>query len=113
LSLTSVATVDGDTTWDVADLFVEPNSGVVSVLTGPSLSGQLKVTYVAGMTSIPANYREATEIIAQHLWDAKRGTKGSPFPGGLDTPGAGITSFGYSIPNRAKELLGNSPPMVA
>jgi hypothetical protein len=113
LSLTSVATVDGDTTWGVADLFVEPNSGVVSVLTGPSLSGQLKVTYVAGMTSIPANYREATEIIAQHLWDAKRGTKGSPFPGGLDTPGAGITSFGYSIPNRAKELLGNSPPMVA
>lgn len=112
LSLTSVATVDGSS-WNVADLFVDPNSGIVSTLNGASPSGRLAVTYVAGMAYIPPNYREAAEIIAQHLWDAKRGTKGSPFPGGLDTPGAGITSFGYSIPNRAKELLGNPPPLVA
>lgn len=113
VSLTSVATVDAATSWDVDDLYVNPNSGVVASMSGTSPTGQLAVTYVAGMTDIPANYREATEIIAQHLWDAKRGTKGSPFPGGLDMPGAGITSFGYSIPNRAKELLGVAPPLVA
>jgi hypothetical protein len=113
LSLTTVATVDGATTWDVANLFVDPNTGIVSTLTGSSPAGRLQVTYVAGMTLIPANYREATEIVAQHLWDAKRGSKGSPFPGGLDTPGAGITSFGYALPNRAKELLGNPPTLVA
>ena len=113
VSLTSVATVDAATSWDVDDLFVSPNTGIVSALNGATPSGRLAVTYVAGMSYIPANYREATEIIAQHLWDAKRGTKGSPFPGGLDTPGAGVTSFGYSIPNRAKELLGNTPPLVA
>lgn len=114
LSLTSVATVDGATTWDVDSLFVSPNTGIVSPLAGGTApSGQLAVTYAAGMTYIPPNYREATEIIAQHLWDAKRGTKGGARPGGLDTPGAGITSFGYSIPNRAKELLGNTPPLVA
>lgn len=113
LSLTSVATVDGVTSWDVSDLFVSPNTGIVSALTSAAPSGQMAVTYVAGMGYIPANYREATEIIAQHLWNAKRGTKGSPSAGGLDTPGAGITSFGYSIPNRAKELLGSQPPLVA
>jgi hypothetical protein len=113
LSLTTVATVDGASTWNVANLSVDPNSGVVSTLTGSSPCGRLQVTYVAGMTLIPANYREATEIVAQHLWDAKRGSKGSPSAGGLDMPGAGITSYGYALPNRAKELLGNPPPMAA
>lgn len=113
LSVTSLATIDGATSWTVGNLFVNPETGIVHTLSGSVPSGQLTATYVAGMTYIPANYREATEIIAQHLWDAKRGTAGSPFAGGLDTPGAGITSFGYSIPHRAKELLGEPPPMVA
>ncbi len=113
LSITSLATVDAATSWTVGNLFVDPETGIVTPLSGTAPTGRLTATYVAGMTYIPPNYREATEIIAQHLWDAKRGTAGAPFPGGLDTPGAGITSFGYSIPNRAKELLGEPPPMVA
>lgn len=113
VSITSVATVDGATSWAPSGLFVDPNTGIVTALTGSSPSGLLAVTYVAGMALINPNYREATEIIAQSLWDAKRGTKGSPQAGGLDMPGAGITSFGYSIPNRAKELLGERPPLVA
>lgn len=113
LSLTSVATVDGGTSWNVADLFVDPNTGIVSSLAGSSPSGRLATLHVAGMTYIPPNYREAAEIIAQSLWDAKRGTKGSPSAGGLDMPGAGITSFGYSIPDRARVLLGSPPTLVA
>ena len=112
-SITAVATVDGVTSWAPGDLFVDPNTGIVSALTGTAPSGRLAVTYVAGMTLIDPNHREAAEIIAQSLWDAKRARGSSPQAGGLDMPGAGITSFGYSIPKGAKELLGERPPLVA
>lgn len=112
VSLTSIATVDGATSWPTANLFVNPRTGIVTALTGTAPTGVLAAMYVAGKAVIPPNEREATEIIAQSLWDAKRGSKGSPQAGGLDMPGAGITSFGYSIPRQAKELLGASPPVV-
>jgi hypothetical protein len=110
-SLTTVATTDGTTTWDVSGLTVS-SAGIVSPASG-SISGEVEVTYVAGMGEVPAEYILAALIIAQHLWETQRGQAGGPFAGGLDMPGAGITSFGFSIPNRAKELLGEPPPMVA
>jgi hypothetical protein len=105
LSLTSVVAADGGLTWSPANMSVT-EGGVVRVLAGSVVWGPVTFTYEAGMTLIPAEYGKAAEIIVQHIWqDTQRGQKGSP-RAGLDTPGAGFTSFAYSIPNKALELLG-------
>lgn len=111
LSVTSIATTDGLTTWNVGASYVDidPDLGRIRVLSGNYWSGNLVVTYVAGMTSIPPEYTMAARIIVQHLWQTQRGSGGPAIPGGMDvTPG-----LGYAIPNRALELLGPTPPMVA
>lgn len=112
ISLTSVVSADGLTTWNVADMRAT-DAGVVEVLAGSVVWGPIVVTYVAGLQTIPANYTKATGIIIQHLWDTQRGSSGSAHPAGLDTPGAGFTSFGFAIPNRAIELLGPSISGIA
>jgi uncharacterized phiE125 gp8 family phage protein len=112
-SLTSVATVDGATTWNVADLHVSPH-GVVTVRTGPALQGLVRFVFVAGYTVIPANYTLAGKIIVGHLWETQQqqgvGPKG---PFGADTQFISPTGRGFAIPNRAVELLGRRPPLVA
>ena len=112
LSVSSVSRVDGSATWAPADLHTT-SSGIVRSLNGVALTGLVAATYTAGMAIIPANYALAAMIIVQHLWQTQRGTAGSPGVGGLETPGAGFTSFGYAIPNRAMELLGPSMPNMA
>lgn len=113
VSLTSVATADGVTTWNVADLQVSASGIVVAKPTASTaLVGDVLVTYVAGAAVVPANWALAARIIVQHLWETQRGTAGGPRPGGLDTPGAGFTRFGFAIPNRALELLTGGLPGV-
>jgi hypothetical protein len=105
ISLTSVVSVDGTTTWNTADLHVS-TSGVVTAKAGATaLQGDISVTYTAGAPVVPANWALAARIIVQHLWDTQRGKSGATHAGGLDTPGAGFTRYGFAIPNRAKELL--------
>lgn len=105
VSLTSVAAVDGSVTWNVADLHVS-KAGVVSAKPGvTAVEGEITVTYTAGESVVRSNWSLAARIIIQHLWDTQRGSQGGAHPGGLDTPGAGFTRFGFTIPNRAKELL--------
>lgn len=112
LSITSVVSADGATTWNPANMRVT-DAGVVEVLAGAVVWGPVDFTNVVGMQVIPANYTKAAEIIIQHLWDTQRGSKGGAHPAGLETPGAGFTSFGYAIPNRALELLGPSISGIA
>lgn len=104
-SLVSAATVDGSQTWNVDDLHVS-KSGIVTAKPGAAaLVGDIETVHIAGDMIVPANWSLAGKIIVQHLWDTQRGSKGGAHPAGLDTPGAGFTRFGFSIPNRAKELL--------
>lgn len=104
-SLTTVATVDGVTTWDVTDLHVN-TSGVVTAKAGAvALQGDITVTYIAGAPVVPGNWALAARIIVQDLWRTQRGQDGAPVAGGLDTPGAGFTQYGYSVPKLARELL--------
>lgn len=113
ISLTSIATLDGVTTWSVTatDVDIDPDLGVLTLLAGTPWSGRLKVTYIAGMAVVPDNYSKAARIIVQHLWETQRGTRGGPRVGGMDDTTAVV--MGYAIPNRALELLGPTPPMVA
>lgn len=116
-SLTSVATLDGVTSWNVADLDVDEDTGIVTALAGARLYGNLKATYVCGMRVIRANHLLAVRIITEHLFETMR-----PFVGAgalanaamedsLDARAGGLV--GFAIPNRALELLGKPPPLVA
>lgn len=105
VSITSVASVDGVTTWSPSDLHVSTSGVVTAKASGTALQGDVVVTYVAGAAVVPGNWTLAARMIVQHLWETQRGAKGSAHAGGLDTPGAGFTRYGFAIPNRAKELL--------
>lgn len=120
LSLTSLASVDGVTSWNVADLDVDPDTGIVDAITGPCPYGSMRAVYIPGMRVIPANYLLASRIITEHLWQTMRpfaASMASAVPSvgalddSLDSRAAGLV--GFAIPNRALELLGKPPPMVA
>lgn len=110
LSLTSVVSADGATTWDTNSLQPDVETGLVVVAAGPAFTGALDVTYQAGEVVIPENYRLATLIIVQHLWETQRGTMGVQL-GGDNEPY--MPGRGFAIPRRALELLDPPLPGVA
>lgn len=118
LSLTSLATVDGNTTFNVADLDLDGDVGIVRTLTGTALRGNLQAVYVPGMRVVPANFQLASRIIVEHLWQTMRPFSNSAAtltPGALEDSLEGRAGglVGFAIPNRALELLGKPPPLVA
>ncbi|MEU4590044.1 hypothetical protein [Micromonospora aurantiaca (nom. illeg.)] len=71
----------------------------------------LTVVYRAGWSTIPAAYRLAVLIIAQHLWQTQHGGGGRVLPGD-DT--IAMPGMGFAIPSRAVELLtGGMLPGIA
>lgn len=112
LSLTSVIAIQtGGVGQAVADLDVDAGTGIVQRLDGGRMRGPLRVTYVAGRTEIPAHVRQAALIILQHMWETQRGQMGGVRVGGSDE--VYDPRFGFSIPRRAQELLGEQPPGIA
>jgi hypothetical protein len=116
LALTSVVSVDGLTTWPPGSLRL--TDSLVWTATGLDLYGPLTITYTAGSAVVPANYSEATLEIIAHLWSSQRLSSLGPRPfGGYGQGGEeslpGLAAFGFAIPNRAVELLGPRPPLVA
>lgn len=117
-TLTAVSTVDAATTWTVADLDVDTDTGIVRARTGPALFGDLQVTYLPGVAVVPANKLLAVRIITEHLWQTMR-----PFSTSAATPGPASLEdsldarsgglVGFAIPNRALQLLGKPGPLVA
>ena len=115
-SVTTIARVDASLTWDVADLDLDADSGVVRVISGPLLSGLIAATYEAGYVNAPDNYNLAARIIVQHLWQTQRGAMGGRLArSGMDDSLDNLVNFGrgYAIPNAALELLGEPMPVVA
>ncbi|MFI6296708.1 hypothetical protein ACIBEJ_34320 [Nonomuraea sp. NPDC050790] len=112
LELTSVVAVEtGGAGQDVADLDVDGPTGIVQRRDGARMCGPLRVAYVAGRTAIPANASQAGRIILQHMWETQRGQQGGVSFGGSDE--VWDPRFGFSIPRRAQELLGEQPPGIA
>lgn len=117
-SATSVARVDGSLTWDVANLDVDIDSGLLRVVSGPLFSGLLSVAYEAGHPAgqVPQRLNLAARIILQHLWQTQRGAMTQQgVRSVLDETVDNWTSQGrgYAIPNAALELLGEPIPVVA
>ena len=115
IAVSSVSRVDGTYTWDLSQLDVDYNDSTVTVLYGPLFYGYMQVNYVAGYPIVPANYTLAARIIFAHLWELQR----APSIGSGDTlfsRDADVTvptPSGFAIPNRAAELLGGRPPVIA
>jgi hypothetical protein len=112
ISLTSVVSWDGAVTWDVTQMRASP-SGLVKVMGGIPVSGLADVTYIAGLQQIPANYKRGALVIVAHLWETQRGQLTAM--SGVMGPEEHFRQSGefFSVPAKAKELLGPPRPMVA
>lgn len=112
LEVLTVSQVGTTKTWLVASLDVDTTRGRI---TAPDyFYGEIVVTYYAGYRSVPANFRLAAQIVIAHLWGLQRRASigGRGVFGGTETD-ATPSGFGYAIPNRAAELLGGQPPVIA
>ena len=115
ISLTSAVSLDGSITWDVSQLHLDANTGLVTPLPATAqLWGPIVFGYVAGYTVIPAHFQQAARFIIQDLWSARRGgTSQERVPGGR----AGdvrwsVLSEGPGM-RAALELLGPPLPTIA
>jgi hypothetical protein len=108
IALTSVLNLDTGVTWAPPMVEVDEH-GVLEVMSG-FLMGRIRITYLAGYTVIPDAYQEAVGYIVQHLWQNRSGAANRPRVGGqaAEEP----SGMGYSIPNRARDLLGHAGPLV-
>lgn len=112
ISLISVVSWDGTVTWDVTQMRASP-SGLVRVMGGQPVTGLADITHLAGYQQIPAHYKRGALVIVQHLWETQRGpgTAASGVIGSEEhwrQPG----EF-FSVPDKAKELMGPPRPMLA
>ena len=74
----------------------------------PTGTNNVKVVYVTGRATIPANIRLATLMLIQHLWSTSQLNRNGSRPtlGGDDSFTVGA---GFAVPNRVRELLQPSP----
>jgi hypothetical protein len=109
ISVTSVVKLPGGDTVAAADAVagtsgwvLESAEGVMSV---PG-SGRVRVTYRAGRSPLPQNFRLAALDLVKHLWQGSQHNQagGRPALGDSDAIAAGVRP--YALPYRVSELLG-------
>jgi hypothetical protein len=116
MALTSVVAVrTGGMSYDVDDLDLDGQTGIVTRKDGGTLCGPLRMTYTAGRAIVSANIRSASKIILQHLWRTRQGPGRPQLGTGDFDVTEPIPGLGFAIPNRAVQLLDPDrlPPGVA
>jgi hypothetical protein len=91
------------------DLLDVDEHGILRSFGAPFL-GLIRAVVQVGYVVIPDHFQEAAEIIVQHLWQTRGGSAERPRAGGQNADQPGTVT--YSIPNRAKDLLGRAGPLV-
>lgn len=105
LSLTSTSSLYASGPVDpVASLDFDPESGTVWRSDARSMYGYQRIVYKAARAVTPANHTSAALIIIAHLWATQLGQSSSPRVGGSEEV-TFLGGFGFSVPNRALELL--------
>jgi hypothetical protein len=89
---------------DVTAYSVDTDTGVVRLVNGYPLRGDVTVTYSAGYDTVPAAVSLATLIVAAQLWETQRGAMPLPANATDDQTSFGV-GFAPAIPDRAKTLL--------
>lgn len=76
ISLTSLVSLDGVTSYDPANFTARP-SGLVYTVCGPRPVGIVTVTYQAGYVTVPENIKRAALEAIEDVWtDSQRGVAG-------------------------------------
>lgn len=115
-SILSSQVFTGSQTYDVTQLDLDPDTGIVRRLDGYPLGRRragsppspLRVVYTAGRRTVPASITMATRVIIDCLWETQRGHSEGirPRPGGgrasSSQKGKGVKD---TIPSLALELL--------
>lgn len=112
LSLTSVTGIDSGTVWLAPSQCDVDESGIVESVNMAPFWGRMRVEYVAGYAVVPDAYQEAVGYIVQHIWTNREGSNKKPRRGGQHPPDEVPSGMGYSIPARARDLLGHAGPLV-
>lgn len=95
--------------YDLSELLVDGPRGIVRQYAGLPFFysgdpyGQFQAIYWAGRKVIPEGIYEAHKIALKHVWAVERGGLASAASMGESETTA--TGFGFSVPNRAAELL--------
>ncbi|BBG01559.1 MULTISPECIES: hypothetical protein [Pseudonocardia] len=113
MSIADLQAVDGSNTqWNPSDAVIDPDTGIVR-LAPVGVSGDVRITYVAGIGDPPASFRVAGLIIVAHLWQTQRiplsGRRA--FGGGADN-GTLESGAGWAIPRAASDLLPAAAPLM-
>lgn len=111
ISITSVTSVMTGATWDLANLRLNKDAGLVRVLAGPPLRGLVEVVYEAGYVTVPANYKRGALVVLQHNWETRRG-QGAAHSGVIGAEEVHNPRWSYSIPRKALEWLGAPRPVI-
>jgi hypothetical protein len=113
ISLDSLASADGMRTWSVtSDVRADPETGLVRLLRGPSLCGDITATYTAGYRVTPYHIQQGALVLLQHVWETQRGP--GVIGGGVIGPEeAGDYKQMFMLPRKVREWLGEPRPAVA
>lgn len=91
---------------DVSVLDVDADTGIVRRTDGLwFFSGDYRVTYTAGRTTVQPHVSLAGKLILQHLWRTQYGAARGPSGADDFAVTEQVPGFGYAIPNRALQLL--------
>jgi hypothetical protein len=95
----------GGLSYEVDDLDLDLETGLVEPVAGGLLYGPLDFTYRVGRLVVGDNITSASRIILQHLWRTRQGP-GRPQRGTEDFDVTEpLPGLGFAIPNRAVQLL--------
>lgn len=93
--------------YDMANVDVDLPTGVLELLDGTWFRGSLRALYKAGRPVVPRALRLAALVIIQHMWRTQLGSSTAARRRDRgDDYAEPIPGMGYSIPNRAMELMG-------
>jgi hypothetical protein len=108
VAVTSVVSLrSSGPTYDMANVDVELPTGVLELLDGTWFRGSLRPAYTAGRPVVPRALRMAALVIIQHMWRTQLGSSTAARRRDRgDDYADPIPGMGYSIPNRAMELMG-------
>lgn len=92
-------------TYPLAQLYCDPVKGTVRHTSGlPFYYGPYLWQYTAGYEVIPESMLMAASVTLKHLFGLERGGAGVAAAGSADEETT-LTPFGFSVPNRAEELI--------
>ncbi|MEV0616196.1 hypothetical protein AB0I81_22975 [Nonomuraea sp. NPDC050404] len=110
ISVTSVVTLPGGTVVAAADALagtsgwtLENAEGVLSV---PASCSSVRVTYRAGRSPLPRNFRLAALDLVKHLWQGSQHNNGGGRPALGESDSIAALGRPYALPYRVSELLG-------